>query len=61
MRWVPDLIGRLHDAGVDLYVCGQSMTFGGIEKQELAQSAKVARSAMTMLTVLQSKDYALLP
>jgi predicted peroxiredoxin len=61
MRWLPDLIGRLHDAGVDLYVCGQSMIFGGIEKQELAEPAKVALSAMTMLTVSQSKDCALLP
>jgi hypothetical protein len=24
-----ELIGRLRDAGVDLYICGQSMTFGG--------------------------------
>jgi intracellular sulfur oxidation DsrE/DsrF family protein len=56
-----ELIERLHDAGVEFYVCGQSMTFGGVAKQELVQPAKVALSAMTMLTVLQSKNFALLP
>ncbi|MEO1203584.1 MAG: DsrE family protein [Pseudomonadota bacterium] len=56
-----ELIERLEAAGVAFYVCGQSMTFGGVEKHELLPSAKVALSAMTMLTVLQSEDYALLP
>jgi predicted peroxiredoxin len=56
-----ELIGRLHDAGVEIYVCGQSMGFRGVAKQELVEPARVALSAMTMLTVLQSKDYALLP
>jgi intracellular sulfur oxidation DsrE/DsrF family protein len=56
-----ELVGRLHDAGVRFYVCGQSMTFGGVEKKELASQAKVALSAMTMLTVLQNDGYALLP
>ena len=56
-----ELIERLEAAGVAFYVCGQSMTFGGVEKDELLPQAKVALSAMTMLTVLQSDDYALLP
>jgi hypothetical protein len=37
------------------------MSFGGVDKNELADGVKVALSAMTMLTVLQSDDYALLP
>ena len=56
-----ELVTRLHDAGVRFYVCGQSMTFGGIAKSELASQAEVALSAMTMLTVLQNDGYALLP
>ena len=56
-----ELVTRLHDAGVRFYVCGQSMTFGDVEKSELASQAEVALSAMTMLTVLQNNGYALLP
>jgi len=56
-----ELVERLSEAGVEFYVCGQSITFGGIAKEELAKPAKLALSAMTALTVLQSKDYALLP
>jgi intracellular sulfur oxidation DsrE/DsrF family protein len=55
-----ELLTKLHNAGVKFYVCGQSMAFGGVEKSELANPAKVALSAMTMLTVLQSEGYALL-
>jgi len=56
-----ELVTRLHEAGVKFYVCGQSLTFGGFNKNELVPEAKVALSAMTMLTVLQSEGYALLP
>lgn len=56
-----ELVARLHDAGVDFYVCGQSMAFGGIAKDELSSPARVALSAMTMLTLLQNDGYALLP
>ncbi len=56
-----ELVTKLHAAGVSFYVCGQSMAFGGVAKSELASPAKVALSAMTMLTVLQNKGYALLP
>jgi hypothetical protein len=34
--------------------------FGGFEKEELVGPAKVALSAMTMMTELQSDGYALL-
>ncbi len=56
-----ELVERLEAAGVAFYVCGQSMSFGGVEKRELLPQAKVALSAMTMLTTLQSDGYALLP
>ena len=56
-----ELITRLHNVGVRFYVCGQSMAFGGVEKEELASQAEIALSAMTMLTVLQNDGYALLP
>lgn len=56
-----ELLERLHAAGVDIYVCGQSLAFGQIDKDELASPAKVALSAMTMLIVLQEDGYALLP
>ena len=56
-----ELLTLLHDAGVKIYVCGQSLSFGGVAKNELADGVRVALSAMTMLTVLQSDGYALLP
>jgi intracellular sulfur oxidation DsrE/DsrF family protein len=56
-----ELLMKLHDAGVAFYACGQSMAFGGITKRELLSPVKVGLSAMTMLTVLQSDGYALLP
>jgi len=55
-----ELLKRLDAAGVSFYVCGQSMTFGGFDNDELIEPAQIALSAMTMLTVLQSDGYALL-
>jgi intracellular sulfur oxidation DsrE/DsrF family protein len=52
---------ELHRAGVEFFVCGQSMAFGSVEKNELASPVKVALSAMTMISVLQADGYALLP
>ncbi len=56
-----DLLQKLDAAGVKFYACGQSMHFRGFEKKELLSPVKVGLSAMTMLTVLQSDGYALLP
>jgi intracellular sulfur oxidation DsrE/DsrF family protein len=56
-----ELIALLQNAGVSIYVCGQSMAFGGFANTELANGVKIALSAMTMLTTLQSDGYALLP
>jgi len=55
-----ELLEKLAAAGVSFYVCGQSMTFGGFDNDELIEAAQIALSAMTMLTVLQSDGYALL-
>jgi len=55
------LLSKLKDAGVRFYVCGQSMAFRGVDKEELADAAEVALSAMTMFATLQSEGYALLP
>ena len=56
-----ELLNKLNHAGVRIYVCGQSLSFGGVDRSELAEPAQVALSAMTMLTVLQSEGYSLLP
>lgn len=53
-------VQKLHVAGVRFYLCGQSVMFGGYEKEELLAPAKVALSAMTMMTELQADGYALL-
>lgn len=55
-----DLVMQLRDAGVKFYVCGQSMEFNNVKKSELVAPAKIALSAMTMLSVLQLEGYALL-
>ncbi len=55
-----ELLQKLEAAGVHFYICGQSMAFGGIRKTDLFSPAKVALSAMTRLTELQTKGYALL-
>lgn len=55
-----ELVQRLQAAGVSFYVCGQSLAFGGFGKEELVGPARLALSAMTMMTELQSDGYALL-
>lgn len=51
------LVERLGAAGVQLYVCGQSMAFRGWGKDMLANPVKLAPSAMTMMHLLQSQGY----
>ena len=52
-----ELVERLGEAGVQLYVCGQSMAFRGWDKGMLASPVKLAPSAMTMMHLLQSQGY----
>jgi intracellular sulfur oxidation DsrE/DsrF family protein len=56
-----DLVQALREAGVRFYVCGQSMAFTGVAKDDLISGVEVALSAMTMLTLLQADGFALLP
>lgn len=56
-----DLLLELQAAGVAIYVCGQSMGARGVEKSELASPARVALSAMTVLSTLQANGYSLIP
>ena len=52
-----ELVERLGQAGVQLYVCGQSMAFRGWGKDMLASPVQLAPSAMTMMHLLQSQGY----
>lgn len=56
-----DLARKLAAAGVQFFVCGQSMAFRGFEKSELAEPFKMATSALTMVHQLQSQGYTLQP
>jgi len=56
-----DLVERLADAGVEIYVCGQSMGFRNVEKKELSGAVQLGLSAMTLLATHQSDGYALIP
>lgn len=54
-----DLVQELVAAGVEIYVCGQSMGFQGLSKSDLARGVKLAPSAMTMVHLLQDQGYTL--
>lgn len=54
-----DLVQKLIGAGVQIYVCGQSMGFQGLAKSDLAPGVKMAPSAMTMVHLLQDEGYTL--
>ena len=54
-----DLVQKLIGAGVQIYVCGQSMNFQGLAKSDLAPGVKLAPSAMTMVHLLQDEGYTL--
>ena len=51
----------LADAGVEFYVCGQSMGMRGFAKSELSDSYQLATSALTMVHQFQSLGYTLQP
>ena len=56
-----ELAGKLAAAGVEFYVCGQSMGMRGFAKRELAEPFKLATSALTMVHQLQSQGYTYQP
>jgi intracellular sulfur oxidation DsrE/DsrF family protein len=51
------LLAALQEAGVDLFVCGQSLKSRGYAKEDLADPVKVSLSAMTALVHYQEKGY----
>jgi len=55
-----ELIKSLSDIGVEVFICGQSMSYKGYSKPDLLPQVKVALSAMTVLTVFQMNNYALI-
>jgi len=56
-----DLLEALIEAGVTVYLCGQSASARGVAAEELAPGVKLAHSAMTVLVRRQSEGWALLP
>jgi len=54
------LIKSLSDIGVDIFICGQSMSYSGYNKADLLPEVKVALSAMSVLTVYQMDNYSLI-
>jgi intracellular sulfur oxidation DsrE/DsrF family protein len=56
-----DLAEKLAAAGVEFYVCGQSMGMRGFAKSELAEPFKLATSALTMVHQLQTQGYTYQP
>ncbi len=55
-----DLLHQLQQAGVKLYVCGQSLMGQGFQAGQLDPSVKTALSAMTALISLQDEGYRLI-
>ena len=56
-----EVLKVLRNAGVKVYVCGQSLTSKGATPSEVSDQAEVAVSALTSLVNLQADGYSLLP
>jgi intracellular sulfur oxidation DsrE/DsrF family protein len=56
-----DLLHELHEAGVELYVCGQTLMAEGSDPSEVAVFVDTAVSALTAVVNLQQDGYAYLP
>jgi len=55
-----DLLNKLNAHNVKIFVCGQSATHLGIERQQVAKSVKFALSALSVLVKYQSNGYQLI-
>lgn len=55
------MLKALTDAGVEIYLCGQSAASRGFGRAEISELVKVSLSAMTAHVQLQSQGYALIP
>lgn len=56
-----ELLHELHEAGVELYVCGQTLISTGSQPEEVAVFVDTAVSALTAVVNLQADGYAYLP
>ena len=56
-----DLLHELHEAGVELYVCGQTLISKGSKPDEVAVFVDTAVSALTAVVNLQADGYAYVP
>lgn len=54
------LISQLHEAGVKLTVCGQSLIAREVAFNEVLEHVEVATSMLTTVTTLQNRGYGLL-
>jgi intracellular sulfur oxidation DsrE/DsrF family protein len=54
------LFRELDEAGVRMFVCGQSIIARGVDKGKIVPEVKIALSMLTTLTTYQLKGYALL-
>lgn len=55
------LLAKLHRAGVEIYICGQSLVHQGYTPADVHPDVRVSLSAMTKLVDLQTAGYALIP
>jgi len=55
------LLAQLAKAGVDIYVCGNTLGDRGYTPAELAPEVKVAVSAVTTIITRQNQGYAVIP
>jgi intracellular sulfur oxidation DsrE/DsrF family protein len=54
------LLAALDEAGVEIYLCGQTAMHRGLPPDRLAPQVRMALSAMTVLIALQADGYALI-
>lgn len=55
------MLAALNDAGVEIYLCGQTAAYRGYAAGELNPAVTMALSAMTAHVRLQSEGYTLIP
>ncbi|WP_298861393.1 DsrE family protein [uncultured Gimesia sp.] len=56
-----DCLHELHEAGVEIYVCGQSLIGKGGKQEDLVVFSKMAVSALTAIVNLQADGYGYVP
>lgn len=55
-----DLISKLGDAGVEIFLCGQTMNSRGLDRKQHLPEVQVALSAMTVINKYVSEGYTLI-